>query len=342
MNDVVVNAGASTPATDRHDRGPVVLAALAVTWLAATLWSAHATISDFTDGDVYSLTRAALVLPVVVTGSLVAGVALGLAVVPRLRLPALAVGAGVGLVVGAAVAALMLIGYGTGSALVTFALSVAAASTLGGLVSGLRWPAVVGAALAGTFTWLLIGLLQGILNDQLLNLFGAGETPASRVSATSRLLLTVALVGATLAGILAYRYLRARDTGLGWPAYLAAGAGPGLLLLLANLVALGGGARLRALAAMVSDTGGTSMSWTGMAGVNTALVVLFVGAIAAMIAFGRTLKRPDADLAADRAPATAPEPRTAADPHATATRPTGARPAAADPAGPAEEPAQTS
>jgi hypothetical protein len=289
MNEVVVDAGTDTAVAERADRGPVIIAVLAFAWLAATLWSAHATISDFTDGDVFALTRAALVLPTVVVGALVAGVALGLVLVPLVPLPRLATGAVVGLVVGIAVAGLILIGYGTGSALVTFALSLAAASTLGGLISGLRRPAIVGAAVAGTLTWLLLGLLQGIFNDRLLHLFGAGDTPASRVSATSKLLLTVALVGAIAAGLVAYRYLRPRGTGLGWPAYLAAGAGPGLLLLLANLVALGGGARLRSLAALV-DGGGTPMAWTGLAGVNTALVVLFVGAMAAMIAFGRTLK----------------------------------------------------
>jgi len=289
MNDVSVDTGTDTAVTGRSDRGPVVLAVLGVAWLAATLWSAHATISEFTTGDLVSLTRAALALPIVVTGSLVAGVALGLVLVPLSPLPRLATGATVGLVVGLAVAALILIGYGTSSALVTFALSLAAASTVGGLISGLRWPEIIGAALAGTLTWLLLGLVKGVFDDKLLDLFGAGDTPASRVTATSRLLLTVALVGALAAGLVAYRYLKPRGHGLTWPAYLLAGAGPGLLLLLANLVALGGGARLRAIAATV-DGASTPMTWTGLAGVNTALVVLFVGAIAAMIAFGRTLK----------------------------------------------------
>jgi hypothetical protein len=46
---------------------------------------------------------------------------------------------------------------------------------------------------------------------------------------------------------------------------------------------------------MVSETGHVSFSYVSVAGVNTALVVLFVGAIAAMIAFGRTLRGPSAD-----------------------------------------------
>jgi hypothetical protein len=294
MNDTVVESGPEAPVDGARGRAPLALAGLAVVWLAATLWSANATISDFTGGDVFALTRAALALPVVATSSLVAGVALGLAAVEflRVRLPRLLVGALVGLVTGGAVAGLMLVGYGTGRALLVFAVALAAASTAGGLLGGLRPAPVVGAAVAGTFAWLFLGLLQGVFNDLLLNLFGAGDTPASRVTATSRLLLTVALVGAMAAGLTAYRYLRPRGDGLRWPAYLVAGAGPGLLLILANVVALAGGARLRALAELVSDTGHVTFDYVGVAGVNTALVVLFVGAITAMIAFGRTLRGP--------------------------------------------------
>jgi hypothetical protein len=112
------------------------------------------------------------------------------------------------------------------------------------------------------------------------------------VHATSRLLLAVAVTGGSLAGLVAYRYLRPRAAGLRWPAYLAAGAGPGLLLLLGNGVALAGGTQLRALVAASSDADSVALTYIGAAGINTALVVLFLGAITAMIAFGRTLRGP--------------------------------------------------
>src|SRR5262249_7218386 len=150
-----------------------------------------------------------------------------------------------------------------------------------------------------TVAWFLLGLVQGALGDELLGLFGSGTSAASQVHATSRLLLTVAVSGGVLAGLVAYRYLRPRAAGLRWPAYLAAGAGPGLLLILANVVARIGGARLRGLAAASSGADSAALHYIGTAGINTALVVLFIGAISAMIAFGRTLKGPEAPTGPD-------------------------------------------
>jgi hypothetical protein len=291
-----------TPGDDRPaGRAVFVLAGLAVAWLAATLWSAHATITGSGGDDLLALNRAALTLPSVIIASLVAGVAVGLAAIAVLerrgraltRLGRLAAGAGAGVVTGLVIVALILTSYGTGSSLVVLATGVGAASVIGGAVSAIPPDAIVGAAVAGTVAWFLLGLVQGALNDQLLGLFGAGNSAASRVHATSRLLLTVALTGGIVAGLVAYRYLRPRGEGLRWPAYLLAGAGPGLLLVLANLVALVGGARLRALAAGSSEADSAALHYIGTAGLNTALVVLFIGAITAMIAFGRTLKGPD-------------------------------------------------
>src|SRR6266536_4021523 len=295
--------------TDAGRRAPIVLAGLALAWLAATLWSAHATLSGYPRDDLLALNAAALALPVVISASLVAAVALGLVAVrlvgPRLagdRLPArLAIGAGAGLLLGLAVAGVLLAGYGTHSSLVVIAIAVAAVSLVGGALSGLRPDGIVGGAVAGALAWFLLGFVQGAFNDKLLDLFGAGESPASRVSATSRLLLTVALAGATLAGVVAYRHLRRRDTGLGWPAYLAAGAGPGLLLLLANLAALTAGMQLNTLAAATNAADRTALQLVRTAGINTALVVLFIGGIAAMIAFGRTLRGPFDEPAASSA-----------------------------------------
>jgi hypothetical protein len=293
---------APASADGRRVSWPVgVLAALSVAWLAATLWSAHATITGSGGDDVLALSRAALALPSVVGASLVAGVALGLAAIElvsrrwrRDNLAArLAAGLGAGAVAGLVVAALILVGYGTGSSLVVLAAGVGAASLLGGAVSVLRPDGIVGAAVAGTLAWFFLGVLRGALDDQLLGLFGAGDSAASRVHATSRLLLSVAVSGGVLAGLVGYRYLRSRGPELRWPAYLAAGAGPGLLLVAANLVTLAGGARLRGLAAAASDADSVALHYIGTAGLNTALVVLFTGAISAMIAFGRTLKGPD-------------------------------------------------
>ncbi len=291
--------------TDDHPAAwPVLfLAGLAVAWLAAILWSAHATVAGSGGDDLLALNRAVLALPSVVTASLVAGVALGLASITLVGrenlITRLATGTGTGVLTGLAVAVLILTGYGTSSSLVVLATWVGAASAIGGAVSAIRPDGIVGAAVAGTVAWFLLGLVQGALYGRLLGVFGSRGTVASQVNATSRLLLTVAVSGGVLAGLVAYRYLRPRAAGLRWPAYLAAGAGPGVLLILANVVALIGGARLRALAAASSGADSAALHYIGTAGINTALVVLFIGAISAMIAFGRTLKGPEAPTGPD-------------------------------------------
>jgi hypothetical protein len=270
--------------------GVFTLAALAVAWLAATLWSVHATLGG--SHAVQALNQAALALPVVVTSSLVAGVAVGSVAARPLgrRVPRIVAGLGGGLLTGLVVAALILIGYGTTSALVVLAAGVGTASLLGGAISAARPPAVVEAAVAGVLAWFVVGLLQGAFYSPLLTVFGAGNSAASQVTASNRLALAAAIVGGVLAGIVAYRYLRPRAGGLRWPAYLAAGAGPGLLLLLATVVTLVAGGRLRSLAAASSEADQAALGWSSAVGLNTTMVVLFVGAITTTIAFGRTLQ----------------------------------------------------
>ncbi|MGC9666833.1 hypothetical protein ACNTMW_09785 [Planosporangium sp. 12N6] len=314
------SAGEPTTATDVEHRGPVdqdraaaglagripatlVLAVLAVAWLAATLWSVHGTLAGSTG--IQSISQAALALPFVVTASLVAGAAIGLLGADLLgtRVPRPLAGLAGGLVTGLVVAGLVLAGYGTTSSLIVLAAGVGAASLLGGAISALPRPAVVGAAVAGALAWLLLGLMEGAFYSRLLKIFGAGSSTASRVDASHRLALTAAVVGGLLAGIVAYRYLRRRARDPRWPEFLVAGAGPGLLLLVADLVALAAGTRLRALAAASSEADRAALYWSSNVGISTAMVVLFVGAIVATIAFGRTLGPADAGLTAQPAEA---------------------------------------
>lgn len=281
-----------------RDRGPGVLAGLALAWLAATLWSANATIAG-TPGSV-ALAQAALVLPGIIAASLVTGGGTGLLAVDLLgrrvpavaeRLPArLGTAAAGGLLVGGVCATLILVGYGTTSAVAVLASAVGVAATLGGSLGGARPTPVIGAAVGGTLAWFVVGLLQGAFYGRLLHVFGAGDTLASQVRATSWLSLTAAILGGLVAGLVGFTYLRRRDCGWRWPAYLAAGAGPGLLILLADVITRIGGAQLLSVAGSVSADDRAAIGYLGTARLNTALVVLFIGAVTAVVAFGRTLK----------------------------------------------------
>ena len=239
-------------------------------------------------------------LPGIIAASLVAGGGTGLLAVDLLgrrvpavaeRLPArLGTAAAGGLLVGGVCATLIVVGYGTTSAVAVLASAVGVAATLGGALGGARPTPVIGAAFGGTLAWFVVGLLQGAFYGRLLHVFGAGDTLASQVRATSWLSLTAAILGGLVAGLVGFTYLRRRDCGWRWPAYLAAGAGPGLLILLADVITRIGGAQLLSVAGSVSADDRAAIGYLGTARLNTALVVLFIGAITAIVAFGRTLK----------------------------------------------------
>ena len=74
-----------------------------------------------------------------------------------------------------------------------------------------------------------------------------------------------------------------------WPAYLLAGAGPGLLLLLTEVIIRVGGRSLLDLAGALSEADEVAQTALGTSRVDNGIWVLFVGALTALIAFGRTL-----------------------------------------------------
>ena len=312
--------------------GAGLLAVLALGWLVAMLWSAEATISAGAGG--LAITAAAYSLPGVISAVLVAGAALGLVAVAGLgrRFPALpveraglrsAVAFGTGLAVGVAGASTIVVAYGTGTASMVLAGTVAAAGTVGGAIAAVRGQHLVASVVAAALAVFAVGFLLNLFKDPLLSLYGLGDTEASRVSAYGWFAATAAIASGLAAGLVAFGFLRRAERrgeaaqtgdaapaagtartgysdggGLRWPAYLAAGAGPGLLLLVAEVITRVGGARVLTLAGEVSDNDRTAQAWLDGSRINYALVVLFVGAIVATIAFGRTLpSRPHTDEA---------------------------------------------
>jgi hypothetical protein len=258
-------------------------------WLAATLWGVHASIDEQSGID--ALGVAALSLPQVVLAGAVAGCGVALALLlylgparPWLRL---ALGAGTGLGAGAVVVALALLTYGAASTTALLAATVAVATLLGGALAALRPSAAVLAGLTGIFVWFVVGFLQAAFFDRLAGLLG-GVGPAS-----ARLAVAVPLLGGILVGLTAHASLR-RRTDLRWPAYLLAGALPGLLIIAAGALAQLGGAPLLRLVAGLSRDDDIVHAFIGEQQLKTALLVLFAGAVTALLLFGRTL-RPPAD-----------------------------------------------
>ncbi|SBT54793.1 hypothetical protein [Micromonospora narathiwatensis] len=278
--------------------GAVVLALVAVGWLAAMLWSTRAAINSAAAG-VTAISLSAYALPGVITAALVAGAAVALVAtnpLGRTTLRFLAA-VGTGLLVGLAAAVATNLTYADNATTNTIAGTTAAAAIIGGAMAGARNARVVGGLAAATLAAQVFVVLFSRVRDPLSDLFGAGDTQQSMLDAAKWVSRTESLLAGLIAGVVAFGYLtwarrRAAHRGgsaLRWPAYLIAGAGPGLLLLLTEVIIRIGGRGLLDLAAALSEADQVAQTALGTSRIDNAIWVLFVGALAALVAFGRTL-----------------------------------------------------
>ncbi|MBO4164827.1 hypothetical protein [Micromonospora antibiotica] len=285
--------------------GTPLLAVLALGWLAAMLWSTREAIHSAAVG-LTAITLSAFALPGVISAALVAGTAVALA---ASELAARRLGDRAALRFAAALGAGMLVGLGTALAVNltyadnattnTIAGTSAAAAIIGGAIAGARTPAPVGAVVAAALGTLLFVVLFSQARDPLFDLFGADDSQASLVGAAKWVSRTESLLGGLLAGLLAFGYLswarrravrRAPDAPAPrWPAYLLAGAGPGLLLLLTEVIIRIGGRTLLDLAGALSEADAVAQTSMGTSRIDNGIWVLFVGALTSVILFGRTL-----------------------------------------------------
>jgi hypothetical protein len=268
-----------------------VLLGLSLAWFGWTLWSAHTNITGAGD-ELNAVLQAADALPVVISASVLAGAASSMTALgwrrvdDRLRWP---LALGVGALVGALALGLVLLGYGHRTSIVALAVAVLAAAVLGGALGALKPGELASAGVAGTLVVFLVSIALHSFPGQLMRLFGAGGSPGSVLSAATRLALTTSLVGGVLAGLLAFWLLYRSCKTRRFLAYLAAGAFPGVVLLLAELVTRVGGAQLFHVVSGLSSGDQTLVDYWANTRLDHALVVLFVGAITAVLCFGRSL-----------------------------------------------------
>ncbi|MFC4070726.1 hypothetical protein [Actinoplanes subglobosus] len=283
-----------------------LLAVAAVGWTAAMLWSARASITSRADAAM-EVTSTAYALPGAVSADLVAGAAVALLVLSliggRWSLGAtarFAVATGSGLLVGVA-SALPIITINTlGTIYAAVGGTVAAAATIGGALAGLRIPRVIAATAAAAVGVFLIGFVLNLFQEPVLSAFGAGDT-ASSANAAQWFSYSQAALSGLAAGLISYLLLRRAGTDVRWPMYALAGAGPGLLLVIGELLSRTAGAEVLELAGKVSELERTVQDLLSTARLNNALIVLFAGTLTAIFAVGRTLGSPpdDADPADD-------------------------------------------
>jgi iron complex transport system permease protein len=309
MSEHDVAAATPATATSRRPAAGIVLALVGLLWMAAMLWSARATITGRTDVEM-EVTSTAYALPGVTSASLVAGATVALAVLALAgrgrafgATVRFAIGTGTGLVLGL-LGALTIITINTdGWVYAVVGGTVAAAATIGGALGGLRTPRVVAAICWAAVAVFLVGFMLNVLQNPVLSLFGAADTAASQANAANWFSFTQSVLSGLAAGLVAYFALRrarrrADGADVGWPLYALAGAGPGLLLIVSEGLARTAGARVLELAGKVSELELTVQHMLSGSRFNNALIVLFVGAISAIIAIGRTMgPAPDDDPA---------------------------------------------
>ena len=343
----------TAPETPEESRLTVALLAVAaVGWTAAMLWSARATITGRADAAM-EVTSTAYALPGAVSADLVAGAAVALLVLTlvsgRRRLGSsarFAIATGSGLLVGL-LSALPIITINTaGTIYAVVGGTVAAAATIGGALAGLRIPRVVAAVASGAVGVFLIGFVLNLFQEPLLDAFGAGDTESSADAAQWFSYSQAALSGLA-AGAVSFLVLRRsgrRTAGASetesprWPMYALAGAGPGLLIVVGEVLSRTAGAEVLELAGKVSDLELAVQEMLSSARLNNGLIVIFAGALTAIIAVGRTLSpAPDPEDAFDEdtpdpaAPAVDSPARQSATQDANAGEPGTAAPGAAAP-----------
>jgi iron complex transport system permease protein len=306
QEETAVTAG---PAQRSASRG-IALAVVGLLWMAGLLWSARATITGGGGDAAMEVTSTAYALPGAISASLVAGAAVALAVLAAAgrgrdlgATARFAITTGTGLVLGLLGAVSIITINTDGWLYAVVGGTVAAAATIGGALAGFRTTRVMAAVCWAAIAVFVVGFVLNVAQTPLLHLFGSGDSSASQTSAANWFSFTQSLLSGIAAGIVAFRVLRRsarRDgTDVAWPQYALAGAGPGLLLVLGEGLARTAGARVLELAGKVSDLELTVQKMLSGSRFNSALIVLFVGAIAAIIAVGRTMKPAEDEPAAD-------------------------------------------
>ena len=268
-------------AKDTTDTEPVATGTLTqlflgLVWLGTTMYSAHATITGSEENVSRALAAAVAALPGVVAAMIVTGAAIGAAAGSRVRSAGrrLLAGLALGTFFGVAAAAGIRFAYGGGPSIMVLAITVGAASIVGGALAVLPGK-VLKTGLWGT-TWVfLAGVIFGVLQPHLVKLLGSGE------AANTRFVLGQSLVTGLVAASCTLRFLRVERNRVLW--CLVGGALPGLVLLGAEWLTRAGGSAVAQLVHGFRSESPALVELSDSARLRHALIVLAVGGLIAML-----------------------------------------------------------
>ncbi|MGE5829932.1 MAG: hypothetical protein ACM30G_16450 [Micromonosporaceae bacterium] len=264
-----------TAETHRESTGTAQELFLSLLWLGTTLYVAYASLGQApTPGGALGAAREAM--PDLILSSLVAGASLGAAAGSRFRGPGgrLLAGPGIGFAFGLVAAVAMRMVYGTQPPITVLALTVGLTTIVGGAVAILPAEIVGGGLWA--MTWVaFLGVMFPVW------LLGLGD---DSFLADTRLQAVVKGV----VGLYALQHLRGERHPWYW--YPLAGALPGLLLLIAELLTRFGGSVLTNLIHGAAS-GSQPLLAPSAERLQVAVIVLAVGGAVCVVASIRTLAR---------------------------------------------------
>lgn len=290
MTDSVAVPNQRAPERGTSHNGWIAFSGVAL--LVASLAILRRTLSLDT-GDV-ALSIASGSLPLLTLSGISAGAATGLwAVLFIRRVPVIAASVLAGSATGVLASASVLMVRGIpSSAVLVLALALAVSGALGGAIAAIRPTEIAQAGVLATLVALGVSFVMAFNSSWLLPMFGADGTASGNHSANGLLAGAQALLVGLISGLVAFFSIRRRGVSVRWPVYMLAGGMPGLLWIVADLFTRVGTTRLLALAASDTTADRLFSSGLGAGRINTGLLMFFVGAFTAMIAFGRTLKPP--------------------------------------------------
>jgi hypothetical protein len=257
---------------------------LGLLWLGTGMYSTHMEIKGTSASGI--LGNAATALPGLIAGTMVAGLGIAAAVASRFRSAAarLGVGLGVGVLFGLATAAGIRFGYGNTPSITILALTVGAASVVGGILAALPGE-IVDAAMWGA-TWVFFaGVIFGVWQPNATKLLGGGST------ADTRFVWGTTILTGVIGGVYAYRNLR--NEKINWLCFLVAGALPGAFLLGSEVLTRIGGASVAKFVHGLSASDAALVQVSDASRLRYALFVLGIGAVVAAVMGARALARKD-------------------------------------------------
>jgi len=286
---MALDFGAEQESTTTESTGTVKELFLGLLWLGTSMLTAHASLTGDTDGPQGALGAAAAALPGVIAATLLTGASIGHAASSRFRsaLGRLLAGLGVGTLFGVAAAVALRLAYGTTPSIMVLALTVGAASVAGGAIAILP-SSVLEAGLWAT-TWVFFaGVIFGVWQATWLTKTPFGDPDKA---ASTWFVLAQSVFTGFLAGVYSARNLRNEKPGFGW--FLAGGAVPGVILLVAEAFSRIGGASLAKLVSGFSTKDPILIKLSDAAALRHALIVLAVGVGVAAIYAVRAARESD-------------------------------------------------